>query len=363
MVHCTTCEINVWSWYFYAGIDCRGKSIANTFINADLRYNVYGLYDPSTVPATSDLQGSQFFGGRIEANQKEGVHIGSPNVKFIGSVIEGNGAVANGGNGTDPEVRVIAGTTSGSLHFIDCYMETLSANTGTAMVKVEASTSRFLHFIGGEYYGAGASTRYVVVSDSTSTTQAYTFTGGSYYTLLNYVLATITNNCVVLVNGTYDDVARTARTSVTASAGAVVAQASRSEFRNNAINTFDQVRVNNDTTGMSQFALRERTSRVAASAATTVQVIPSTDITQGVIHVFEVVGVGRASSTSGASFKALVTVAGNAAAPGSVLDVDLISEYNAATVSFAMNGSNGIDATGLSVSYAYDFYIRRLIRA
>lgn len=363
LVKCTTSEIGVRAWGFYAGIDVRGVSVINYFPNVDLRYNTYGLYDPSTNFSLSDIQASQFFGGRIEANEKEGVHIGSPNVKFIGTTIEGNGAVSNGGNGTDPEVRIIAGSTAGSVHFIDCYMETLAANTGDAMVVVESGASRFLHFIGGEYYGSGSTTRYVVRTYSTSTTQSYNFVGGSYYTVKNYVKGAVRNNSNVSVIGAYDDVSRDLTLDVTASDGAALTQYNRSASKQNIRHTANDFLSTSDTVGLAQFNFRQKTSRVAASAATDVQVIPASDITQGSIHVFEVVGVGRSSSTAGSSFCAIITVAGNVSAPGSILNTTVVSQYNNATLGFAINGSNGINATGLSSGVPYDFYVRRMVRA
>jgi hypothetical protein len=228
----TTLLESIYAWYFYAGIDVRGTSIANTLLAPDLRYNVYGVKDDrQTTAAGPDLQGSCFVGGRIEANQKEGVLTGSPNIAFIGTVIEGNAGVTNGGGGTDPEVRITEGYSSGgAVNFTNCYMETLSANTGTAMIRVDSDAHRNVIVTGGTYIAAGASTRYVIESLSASTVQSYSIVGGFFYSFRNYVKATIVNNSFVHVANAWSDATRTLTDDVSASAGASTLQIDRTQF-------------------------------------------------------------------------------------------------------------------------------------
>jgi hypothetical protein len=86
----TTLLDSVYSWGFYAGIDVRGVCLANTLLNVDLRQNNYGFYDRTDGSTTINFQGSAIFGGRIESNIQEGAIVGSADIRFIGTVFEGN---------------------------------------------------------------------------------------------------------------------------------------------------------------------------------------------------------------------------------------------------------------------------------
>jgi hypothetical protein len=221
----TTTLDSIYCWGWHGGITVTGLSIINTFINPDLRYNTYGVYDPSTNPMVSDLQGSQFFGGRIEANEREGVLIGSPNIKFIGSCIEGNGQVANGGDGTSPEVTITGGSTGGNIEFHGCYMETAAANTSEAMIEVAiGSIPRYVSIIGGEYFASDAASRFIIKSRSTSTTQSFLIEGGLFSGFLNYVSATISGNSAVQIAPTFATEAPVLSDDVTATGGAALWQ-------------------------------------------------------------------------------------------------------------------------------------------
>lgn len=359
----TRCEIRAKG--FYAGIEARGLSLVNTFLNCDLRQNVYGVYDRCDASGSIDLQGSRFFGGRIEQNANSGVRVGSSNIGFIGTVIEGNSNQGEGGTGADPEVLIEAGLGLGGVTFTDCYMETLVPNTSTAMIQVAATAGRYVQIIGGNYYARGAATRYIIESLSLATEQSFLLHGGQYKEFKNFVKATITGNSFVHVQGVQADLSRDASTDVTASNNALVLQSERHVIKHNARAIVDDFQSNNLTSGLSQYALKDTHKRVTFGAVVASgEIIPAAQISQGAIHVFEVLGVGRNSSTVGGSFLAYLTVAGNAAAPGSILNTYIANQYNASgtSIGFAVNGSDGIDVNTLAGGHVWDFYIRRVIR-
>lgn len=234
----TTTLDSVFAWYFYAGIDVRGTSLINAVINPDLRYNVIGLYD-RTDPTISgydglgrpigtyDFETSRIFGGRIEANANEGVVLGAANVGFHGCCIEGNGATANGGDGTACEVRITPGYKRGTVVFTDCYFETLAANTSTAIIRVDAGSAKTIEIHGGEYFAFDASSRFIIDSASTETVQTYCFFGGTYYQFKNYLRAALTNNSGAVIIPTWADASRDVSADTTATVGATLYQIDR----------------------------------------------------------------------------------------------------------------------------------------
>ena len=132
LVSCSQCKLFLDIRGFHAGLRVDGVCILNTLFQPILLQNTYGIYDPLGDPATSDIQGTAVFGGRIEQNEREGVYSASPNIKFIGTCIEGNGKF-NGSDGSTPEVTLLKGPTSGSVTFTDCYMESLDGKSAAGL--------------------------------------------------------------------------------------------------------------------------------------------------------------------------------------------------------------------------------------
>lgn len=366
-VRATTTRLDsVWAWNFYAGIGVTERSLVNTIINADLRYNVIGVYDPSTDPGVSDLQASQFFGGRIEANAREGVLLGSPNVKFFGTVIEGNGLIANGGDGTTPEVTINGGG-SGSVHFIDCYMESFSEKTVTNMIHIASGAiHRRLFIVGGEYFASAALTRYIVESSSTSTSQGVYITNGQFSSFKNYVKATLQNNSAVVVTDTWADSSPDVFADVTASGGALIQHANRVQgIRTNVKVTAPRIYESSDTDAGSQFNFRKVSYRISQTLADNFAlIIPIARLATGAIYLVDVVAVGKVTAGVGVGFKvSLIASSVDVKTMLSSVDDFGASENPAGgkSIKFEME-PNGVEVQNLTNTALFDFYVTMHMR-
>lgn len=151
------------------------ESIACEFYNLDLRGNTNGFLD-----LAGSFQGSTFFGCRIEQNDNEGIHTNSPNLNFVGSVIEGNGSVDT----TRHEVRVLGG---GSINFVNCYFEVALANTASSVVLVDPASTKRINFVNCDIFGNNGTNPRRVVAGSDWVTGSVAFSGGNINDCEGYV--------------------------------------------------------------------------------------------------------------------------------------------------------------------------------
>lgn len=223
----TTTVDSVFSWNFYAGIDVRGISLVNHIVNADLRQNNYGFWDKTDGTATINFQGSVIHGGRIESNVQEGAVVGSSDIRFIGTVFEGNSNIPLGGTGTLSEVRITQGFNNGSFDFTDCYFEVLGGNTPPGIIQVDANACKKVTLKGGNFFGNDAANRYVINDASNCTTKSYTILGSMFTGFKNYISGTIANNSFALIMPGWTDLSVDASVALTVSGGATLMQLDR----------------------------------------------------------------------------------------------------------------------------------------
>lgn len=364
LVNVTTATIDrLVAWGLESGALVSGVAICNLFLNPDLRSNIIGFNDPSTVPASTDIQASLVLGGRIEANEQEGIIIGSPNVKFVGTTIEGNGSSSVGGDGTHAEVLIPSGTTThGTLTFQDCYFESISGKTVDGIIKIAGTgTSRTIVLNGGEYYANDPGVRHIISSESTATVQQYILRGGSYHDFKGYVSAALSANGLVFVAPDYADSVVNADAYATVSNGAQILQFDRA----NGQRTTANIRANNvlqtsATDAGYRYGGYEVSYRiVGGSALTTVEIIPAGRISADLDYLVEVIGIAKASGVRSALHaQILITGGGGITA---VTDWSVLYEYqsSATMVAVSVNGSNGVQLTALqdSGSRIWDFQI------
>lgn len=117
------------------------ESLACKFYDMDFRNNTIGFDD-----SVGSFQASTFYGGRIEANDFEGVRTKTTNLDFNGTVIEGNDVLLTG-------VSQVLADGGGSLQFSKCYMELKAASPNQAFITVAAGSTKRISIIGGDYYG------------------------------------------------------------------------------------------------------------------------------------------------------------------------------------------------------------------
>lgn len=365
-VNATTALIDsLFAWYLHSGVRVDGTSLVNLLMNADLRSNVIGFNDPSTAPLTADWQGGMVLGGRIEANEQEGVVIGSPNVRFVGAVIEGNGATEVGGDGTHAEVRIPSGTTTiGALTFSDCYMESIPSKTVDCMIEVEGTgTARTVLLNGGEYFAQDAENRYIIRSDSTATVQAYILRNVAVSAFKNYVRANIVSNGYVLIDPAYADEYRNAAADVTVTnpgtGGAQLLQFDRSagirttaDIRGNRLQQSAPLEAGYRYGG---FELSHRVTGIAASSA---EIVPASRIAGDLSYLVEVRGIAKGwSQHSALHMQILINGGGGTTA---VVDSGVLYEHEASLTTVGVSVvSNGITLTDLNTDNerTWDFQV------
>ncbi len=144
----STCIFNNWvAWFLATPFNGDGEvsvgyeSLACKFYNMDLRFNTIGFDD-----SVGSFQASTFYGGRIEANDFEGVRTKTTNLEFNGTIIEGNDVLLSG-------VSQVLADGGGSLQFSKCYMELKAASTNQAFITVAAGSTKRISILGGDYYG------------------------------------------------------------------------------------------------------------------------------------------------------------------------------------------------------------------
>lgn len=127
------CEIrNPYMWGFAAGIktaffDCFQ---INTIYEPYLGGNIVGIDDTA-----GGLQTVRIFGGRIEQNVSFGVITSSPNAKFIGSMIEGNG--------DEGEMELVSDAGHNpSVDLVNVYFEKLNKNLSKPVIVANTTVAR-----------------------------------------------------------------------------------------------------------------------------------------------------------------------------------------------------------------------------
>lgn len=365
LVAATTSQIRVKSWGFESGLRVLGRSLVNSFMTPDLRYNTIGFNDPSTDVFVSDIQGSTIFGGRIEANEQEGVVLGSPNVKFVGTIVEGNGQVSVGGDGTRAEFKVPAGTTtSGTVELIGVYMETVPTKTVDCMILLEGTTSnRFLLISGGSYYAQDAANRYIVRTNITTGEQAIIFRDCSVNEFKNYVAGTISGNSKVVVDTMYSDASRLATNSVTAINGASVEQHSKSlGQRTTHPISAERFNSSNDVEGANDFNGRKVEYRESiAVVGASMTVAAAARFAAGAVYAVEIVLLARSSSTASKGAKLWALVNGASGVPVLQASGSLWNDAAGSPV-LSIDGSNNLIVSGLSSS-VYDAFVTSYVRS
>lgn len=117
------------------------ESLGCYFYAVDWRNNNYGFDDRA-----GSFQGGKIYGGRIESNAKQGIYSTSPNFR-VDAIVEGNGQVTNGGDGTTPEITV-GGT--GAFYF-DGYSESIN-KTCDHMIAMDTTSIGKQVFISATIY-------------------------------------------------------------------------------------------------------------------------------------------------------------------------------------------------------------------
>jgi hypothetical protein len=178
---------------FNAGLEVRGVSSACLLPNVDLSGNTYGLFDRADTTGAAALTGAAFVGGRITGNAKEGVVLGSTDVRFSGTDISGNSDIATmGGTGEEPEVRLTPGQVGlGGVDFTDVHMATASANVVASMIRVDVGATKRVNLRGGSYDGGDSTARFIIQTLSTEALQSFSVVGGQFSNFRNYLQGTI----------------------------------------------------------------------------------------------------------------------------------------------------------------------------
>lgn len=390
LVSCSQCKLFLDIRGFHAGIRVDGVCILNTFFQPILLQNTYGIYDPLGNPTTSDIQGSVFFGGRIEQNEKEGVYLASPNIKFIGSAIEGNGKF-NGSDGTTPEVTILAGPTSGAVTFTDCYMESLDGKPALGTIVIAPMASRSVKVMSGDYFGGVTNKNNIVmveISAPASAEVSVTIIGASLSDYKNYGRGIIAGNsqfnaigCVtkeplvlwfnVLDGGT--------------SGRPLIFQSDRNYYYSNQdhrirqitasgpISTTDSVTATGLITGdylsgknsvlglnlyNNKFTKRNRTPAAVASSYTC---IPISDIAGTIVYMFKIMAVQKLTNNTGRAFEANLLVAGNSGSP-TILNSQVLWNTDVGLVPTFSIDATGVVVSNLSTSGLYDFEVTKFGR-
>lgn len=325
------------------------ESICCEFHNMDLRGNTIGWND-----AAGSFQGSQFFGGRIEQNQQQGIYSTSRNIKFIGTTIEANSA----GDGTKPEISYGAG---GILTLSECYIEVDPGNTVDHVVEVFANAGASgdapkVQFIGGEVFANNATSRDIVKTTSTNT-QSFSFLGGQYTTFKNWVSGTLSGNSQIVVMPAWSDTQRLVKNAVTFTSGATYLQYDRTSGLFSNINM--ELASLIVTNGFTLFGNQARNYYVNGNAAANQTVLTAAQRGSATV-IAKVTGIGRASATGSSSFVAYVTIEGN----GTLSNTTITSNYlaSATTLTFAMSGGD-LQAQNLSTSRNWNFITEIIQRA
>ena len=325
------------------------ESICCEFHNIDLRGNTIGFNDPA-----GSFQGSQFFGGRIEQNQQQGIYSTSRNIKFIGTTIEGNSVA----DGTKPEISYGAG---GILTLSECYIEVAGGNTVDCVVEVFANAGASgdapkVQFIGGEVFANNAASRYLVKSESVNT-QGYSFLGGQYTTFKNWVSAVLSGNSEIVVLPAWADAQRLVKNGATFGSGSTYLQYDRASglHTNSNANIGSLLAVN----GLDLFNNHLKNFFVNGNTAANQTVLTAAQRGSATV-IAKVTGIGRASSSGSSSFVAYVTIEGN----GTLSNTTIVSDYlgSPTALTFAMSGGD-LQAQNLSTSRNWNFVTEIIQRA
>ena len=318
---------------FFAGLEITGLSIVNTFNTLTLLQNTYGVYDVVGNPTLADIQASIFIGGRIEQNQREGVYTSSPNIKFNGTVIEGNG-LWDSGDGTTAEVALLGGTTSGSVNFSDCYMESLAGKSIDSIIQIKSGASRTLFINGGEYYGSLDKNKYLVkIENPASNVVGVLITGASVNDVLNYAKGVISGNSRVSVMNCFPREEMALWLDVTVGVGSpLIQQIDRSywyvnqNLRTKQISNADEISsVGNITTSGQLFSqythskspvigrvefdnFLQTRQKINTVVTATVPLIDAIEIVSDLNYVFEIEALGRSSKFNTHAFTARLVI-------------------------------------------------------
>lgn len=386
LVSCSQCKISIDARGFHAGIRVDGVCIVNTFFQPILLQNTYGLYDPLGHPTISDIQASAFFGGRIEQNEKEGVYSASPNIKFIGTCIEGNGKF-NGSDGSTPEVTLLSGQTSGAVTFADCYMESLTGKSSQSAIAISPNASRFVFVTGGEYFGSLDNNKYLVDILSPASIECGVFITQAFVSnFINYVRGTVSGNSRVSVINNFPKADMSIFSSVNVGTGLpLIQQIDRAYHRTN-----QNVRANSFKSDSSietatltasglakaeyfsstspvlglnlynnKFTKRNRTPSAAAGSYTC---IPLSDIVETTVYMFKIRAVQRQTSSAGRAFEANLLVAGNSGSPA-ILNSQLLWNTDVGLVPTFSVDATGVVVSNLSAAGLYDFEVTKFGRS
>ena len=391
LVSCSQCKIFIDARGFHAGIRVDGVCILNTFFQPILLQNTYGIYDPLGHPSISDIQASAFVGGRIEQNEREGVYSASPNIKFIGTCIEGNGKF-NGSDGSTPEVTLLKGSTSGSVTFTDCYMESLDGKSAAGTIVIAPMASRFVKVNSGEYYGGVTNKENVVlveIASPASNEVGVSIIGASLADYKNYGRGTIVGNSQFVAIGCFtkeplilwNDVLE----GLTGSRP-LIEQSDRNYYYSNQdqrirkitasgpISTTDTITATGLITGnyfsgsssilginlyKDKFTRRNRTPTAVTSSYTCIPII---DILPTIVYIFKITAVQKLSNSAGRSFEVNLLVAGNGGSP-IILNSQVLWNTDPEIVpSFSVDGT-GVVVSNLSSGGVYDFEVTKFGRS
>ena len=386
LVSCSQCKISVDARGFHAGIRVDGVCVINTFFQPILLQNTYGLYDPLGHPTISDIQASAFFGGRIEQNEKEGVYSASPNIKFIGTVIEGNGKF-NGSDGSTPEVTLLRGPTSGAVTFADCYMESLAGKSSQSVIAISPNASRFVFVTGGEYFGSVDNNKYVVDILSPASVECGVFITQAFVSnFINYVRGTISGNSRVSVINNFPKADMSIFSSVNVGIGSpLIQQIDRTYQRTNqnvrarsfssdssietiTLTASDMVTANyflskNPVIGLTLYNHKfTKRNRTPSAAVTSYTCIPLSDIDGAAVYMFKIMAVQRMASNAGRAFEANLFVTGNGGSP-TIQNSQILWNTDSNLIPTFSVDSTGVVVSNLSTAGLYDFEVTRFGRS
>ena len=351
---------------FDAGLGESGACYANTFNTLTLIQNTRGI---ASLNSIADLQGSIFNGGRIEQNKEEGIRTRSVNIKFIGTVIEGNG-LWDGGDGTKPEVMVLGSTASGAVTFTDCYFESLDGKSAGGIIEIEASATRHVFINGGEYFGGVANKLNIVpvqINAPASASCSVHMTGAMIADVKNYGRGVISGDSQFSVINCQPRESYALWLDVTVGTGnPLIQQLDRAYWYTNQIirvggvtstgliQTTDLVKSkythNTDTAiGSVEFdGYKQSRQYINASAIASPIVVESGAIANDINYLYEIKCIGRVSATVSHSFTANLVV--NRA--GGIVTIEhqqvMYNSKAGQTLSFTVNGSNQIVCTATS---------------
>lgn len=390
LISCSQCKIYPDARGFHAGIRVDGVCILNTFFQPVLLQNTYGIYDPLGNPTTSDMQGSVFFGGRIEQNEKEGAYLASPNIKFIGTCIEGNGKF-NGSDGSTPEVTILAGPTSGAVTFTDCYMESLDGKPAPGTIVIAPMATRSVKIMSGDYFGGVTNKDHIVmveISAPASPEVSVTIIGASLSDYKNYGRGTIVGNSQFVAIGctTKDPMALWLNVLDAGTGGRpVIFQSDRNYYYSNqdhrirqitasgpisttntvtatGLITGDYLSGKNAVLGLNlyndKFTKRNRTPSTALTSYTC---IPLSDIAGTILYAFKILAVQKITNNTGRSFEANLLVAGNSGSP-TILNSQVLWNTDVGLAPTFSIDATGVVVSNLSTAGLYDFEVSKFGR-